>query len=52
MNMTLAVIARTWGQEAAEAAADFAEYNWHRDADTDPFIKDLDKGSRLLGLVE
>jgi putative intracellular protease/amidase len=51
MDMTLAVIARTWGPEAAETAADFAEYTWHRDADHDPFIKDLDKGSRLLGLV-
>jgi putative intracellular protease/amidase len=51
MDMTLAVIARTWGEEAAEAAADFAEYSWHRDADSDPFHKDLDKGSRLLGLV-
>lgn len=51
MDMTLAVIARTWGDEAAEAAADFAEYSWQRDADSDPFHKDLDKASRLLGLV-
>lgn len=51
MDMTLAVIARTWGEEAAEAAADFAEYSWQRDAGSDPFHKDLDKASRLLGLV-
>lgn len=51
MDMTLAVIARTWGEEAAEAAAEFAEYSWHRDADSDPFHRDLDKASRLLGLV-
>lgn len=51
MDMTLAVIARIWGEEAAEAAAGFAEYTWHRDADSDPFHKDLDNGSRLLGLV-
>lgn len=51
MDMTLAVIARTWGAEAAQAAADFAEYTWHRDASSDPFHADLDKGSRLLGLV-
>ncbi len=51
MDMTLAVIARLWGQELAEQAADYAEYSWHRDADTDPFYKDLDKGSRQLGLV-
>lgn len=51
MDMTLAVIARLWGEDAAEQAADYAEYTWHRDADTDPFFKDLDKGSKQLGLV-
>lgn len=51
MDMTLSVISRVWGEEAAENAADFAEYSWHRDADTDPFVKDLDKGSKLLGLA-
>ncbi|MDJ0879415.1 MAG: DJ-1/PfpI family protein [Halieaceae bacterium] len=51
MDMTLAVIARLWSPELAETAADYAEYTWHRDADTDPFYKDLDKGSRQLGLV-
>lgn len=51
MDMTLAVIARLWGPELAEQAADYAEYSWHRDADTDPFFKDLDKGSRQMGLV-
>jgi putative intracellular protease/amidase len=52
MDMTLAVIARLWGEEAAETAADFAEYSWHRDADSDPFHKDLDKASKLFGLVD
>jgi len=51
MDMTLAVIARTWGEEAAENAAAFAEYSWQRDPNQDPFIEDLDKGSRLMGLV-
>ncbi len=51
MDMTLAVIARLWGEALAEQAADYAEYSWHRDADTDPFYKDLDKGSRQLGLI-
>ena len=51
MDMTLAVIARIWGEQSAEYAADFAEYSWHRDADSDPFHKDLDKASRLLGLA-
>ena len=51
MDMTLAVIARTWGEDAAENAARFAEYTWQRDPADDPFIGDLDEGSRLLGLV-
>ena len=51
MDMTLAVISRLWGEEAANEAAAFAEYSWHRDPDTDPFVEDLDRGSRQLGLV-
>lgn len=51
IDMTLAVIARLWGEEAAARAAEFAEYSWHRDADSDPFHKDLDKASSLLGLL-
>jgi len=52
MDMTLAVIARLWGMAAAENAARFAEYTWHRNPDDDPFRGDLDEGSRALGLVE
>ena len=51
MDMSLAVIARLWGQEQAEHVASFAEFSWQRDPDYDPFIEDLDKGSRALGLV-
>ena len=42
MDMTLAVIARVWGEESAEYAARFAEYTWHRDPAEDPFVEDLD----------
>ena len=35
--MALAVIARLYGAETAEAVIRFTEYQWHRDADDDPF---------------
>ena len=39
MDMTLALIAKILGQEAAENAALWAEYDWHRDSSWDPFAK-------------
>ncbi len=36
-DMALAVIARLYGQKTAEQIADGTEYQWHRDADKDPF---------------
>jgi len=36
-DMALAVIARLYGVEAAESVARFTEYQWHTDADDDPF---------------
>ena len=36
-DMALAVIARLFGEERAERVAAFTEYQWHRDADDDPF---------------
>ena len=36
-DMALAVIARLYGAETAEAVIRFTEYQWHRDADDDPF---------------
>ena len=39
MDMSLAVIAKLLGQDIAEALAVGAEYDWHRDADWDPFAK-------------
>jgi len=37
--MTLAVIARLAGAEAAERIAARMEYDWHRDPTCDPFAK-------------
>jgi transcriptional regulator GlxA family with amidase domain len=36
-DMALHVIERLWGTKLAEAIADGTEYEWHRDADWDPF---------------
>jgi putative intracellular protease/amidase len=41
MDMALAVIARLFGADAAEAIATGTEYTWHRDADRDPFVAHL-----------
>ena len=37
IDMALAVIAKLVSQQAAEEAANFAEYTWQRDANCDPF---------------
>ena len=39
MDMSLAVISKTHGLETAEKVAVWAEYDWHRDANWDPFAK-------------
>ncbi len=44
IDMSLAIIARLFGQEAADRVAIGAEYTWHRDADTDPFTQYLNDG--------
>ncbi len=40
-DMTLAIMARVFDDETAETAAIAAEWNWHRDADVDPFTEHL-----------
>ena len=40
-DMALAVIAGMLGEQHAQMIADFTEYQWHRDADDDPFAKFL-----------
>jgi len=37
IDMALAFIARLHGQAQAEQVAEWAEYDWHQDADWDPF---------------
>lgn len=39
IDMSLHVVARLLGQETADAAAVRMEYDWHRDADVDPFAR-------------
>ncbi len=39
IDMSLVLIARVMDEAAAERAAVWAEYEWHRDADWDPFAK-------------
>ncbi|MEM9744924.1 MAG: DJ-1/PfpI family protein [Pseudomonadota bacterium] len=42
-DMALAVIAAHCGDAAAEQVARFTEYQWHRDAATDPFVEYLNQ---------
>ena len=43
IDMSLAVIARFFGTEAAHMIADGAEYVWNEDPDNDPFIDSLNR---------
>lgn len=44
MDMALAVIADLFGQDSAERVATVTEYQWHTDADSDPFTRFLNDG--------
>ena len=49
-DMALAVIERLFGTERARAVSEFTEYQWHTDADADPFAKFLNQGTpEMLG---
>ena len=50
IDMALAVIARLHGVEVAEQVAAITEYQWHRDADVDPFAHYLN--ATMSGLPE
>ena len=39
IDMALAVVERLYGTKTAESIADGTEYQWHRDATSDPFAK-------------
>jgi len=43
-DMALGVIERLYGAELAEMVMNYAEYQWHRDADLDPFAQLLNQG--------
>jgi putative intracellular protease/amidase len=43
-DMALAVIERIFGSELAEMVMNYTEYQWHRDADQDPFSGLLNQG--------
>jgi transcriptional regulator GlxA family with amidase domain len=44
-DMALAVIERMFGAQRARTVAEFTEYQWHMDADADPFAKFLNQGT-------
>ena len=46
-DMAVAVIARLFGQQRAEQVCAYTEYQWHRDADNDPFVKFLNQAPEL-----
>ncbi len=48
-DMAVAVIRRLWGDATARQVAEFAEYTWHEDADSDPFASELNKAMAMLG---
>jgi putative intracellular protease/amidase len=43
-DMSLAIIARLYGEKRAAKIAEFAEYEWQRDPNRDPFFKFLNRG--------
>jgi len=47
IDMSLAVIARLWGEDRAEQIAIATEYEWHRDSTVDPFVKYLNQAPSL-----
>jgi transcriptional regulator GlxA family with amidase domain len=50
-DMALAVIASLYGRERARQIADYTEYQWHEDADRDPFVRFLNHGNQA-GIAE
>lgn len=50
MDMSLAIIERRFGAEAAERDASAAEHTRHTDADEDPFADELNPLAGMLNL--
>jgi transcriptional regulator GlxA family with amidase domain len=51
IDMALAVIARLYGRARAQEIADLTEYEWHSDAQRDPFARFLNQGMRALAAL-
>lgn len=47
-DMALAVIARLFGEERAQQVARFTEYQWHTEADVDPFVEFLNQADPAM----
>ena len=52
MDMSLALIQRLFGTEAAREVQSAAEYNWQEEPDNDPFVSDLNKAMGLVGSAQ
>jgi len=52
IDMALALIAKLYGMETAEAIANGTEYEWHRDPAEDPFTRYLDQGMPGLAAAQ
>jgi transcriptional regulator GlxA family with amidase domain len=52
IDMSLAVIARFFGVDAARMVAAMTEYEWQEDASRDPFSKYLNLGMAGIGRLE
>lgn len=50
-DMGVAIIQRLWGDDMAHRVTEFAEYTWHKDADRDPFVSELNKAAGAMGLI-
>jgi putative intracellular protease/amidase len=48
IDMSLAVIAKLWGRERAEAIANLTEYEWQDDPSRDPFHRFLNQAAAML----
>jgi transcriptional regulator GlxA family with amidase domain len=48
-DMSLAIIERLFGAERAQQVAAYTEYQWHTDADADPFVKYLNQADAGAG---
>lgn len=51
MDMSLALIAKIFGEEVATGIARHTEYHWHKNAADDPFAEDLNALAKRLGMV-